>query len=150
MPQAQRSIVIDVTPEQFLSVITDFEKYPEFLPEVSRLTVTNRTASSAEVHYEIEVIKRIKYSLRMEWEGANGNYKVQWRLLNSDLLKKNEGTWVLKPEGEGKTHATYSLDLQIGGFIPVPAAITNKLAEQSFPALLANFKNRAESIHGKA
>jgi ribosome-associated toxin RatA of RatAB toxin-antitoxin module len=149
MPQAQRSIVVDVPPEQFIEVVKDFEKYPEFLPEVSRLTVTNRTASSAEVHYEIEVIKRIKYTLRMDWEGSNGNYKVAWRLLSSDLLKKNEGSWVLRPEGEGKTHATYSLDLQIGGFIPVPAAITNKLAEQSLPALLNNFKNRAESVAGK-
>ena len=149
MPQAQRSIIIDVPPEQFFTIITDFEKYPEFLPEIDSIRVTNRTSSSAEVHYEIELIKKIKYSLRMDWEGGQGNYKVAWRLLNSDLLKKNEGSWVLRPEGEGKTHATYSLDLQIGGFIPVPAAITNKLAEQSFPALLANFKKRAESLASK-
>ena len=149
MPQAHRSIVIDVTPEQLVSVITDFEKYPEFLPEVSKLTVTNRTDKSAEVHYEIEVIKKIKYSLRMDWQGENGKYRIAWRLLNSDLLKKNEGAWELRPEGEGKTHADYSLDLQIGGFIPVPAAITNKLAEQSLPALLNNFKTRAEKIYSK-
>jgi coenzyme Q-binding protein COQ10 len=142
MPQVSRSIVINVTPEQLATVIGDFEKYPQFLPEVKKISVTNRTETSAEVHYEIDVIKTIRYSLKITREGLNS----KWVFLKGDLFKKNEGSWVLKPEGEGRTHATYSLDIAIGGFIPVPKAITDGLTEQSLPKLLENFRKRAESL----
>jgi len=146
MPTATRSLVIDVTPDQMLSVIQDYEKYPEFLPEVKRITVANKTANTADVTYEIEVIKKIQYTLRLKQDG----YRITWSLLKSDLLKKNDGLWELRPEDGGKkTHATYGLELAIGGFIPVPSAILNKLTEQSFPALLNNFKRRAESLYPK-
>jgi coenzyme Q-binding protein COQ10 len=146
MPQASRSIVIDVTPDQFLSVVQDYESYPQFLPEIKKLTVANKTATSAEVSYEIDVIKRIHYTLKLE----RADYKITWRLMTSDLLKKNEGSWELKAEAGGaKTHATYNLELAIGGFIPVPSAIINKLSEQSLPGLLNNFKRRAESLFPK-
>lgn len=145
MPQAQRSIVIDVTPEQLLSVIGDFDSYPKFLPEIRKIQVLRREGDVAEVAYEIEVIKKISYVLKTVTEGMT----VNWQLVRGDLFKKNEGSWKLRPEGEGRTHATYTLDIAFGGFIPVPASITSKLAETSLPGLLDNFKKRAESLFPK-
>lgn len=144
MPAASRSIVVDVTPEQLMSVIADYEKYPEFLPEVKKITVSNRTANAADVTYEIEVIKRLQYTLRITTEGAT---VARWSFLKGDFFKKNDGAWTLRPEGEGRTHATYTLEVAIGGFIPVPKAVTDKLTEQSLPALLENFKKRAETLY---
>lgn len=140
MPQAQRTIVVDVPPEKLLEVINDFDSYPEFLPEVKKISVSNRTANSADVTYEIDVIKRIQYTVRVVNEGMT----VRWSLVKGDMMKKNEGSWQLRPEGEGRTHATYSLELGLSGLIP--SSITTKLAETSLPALLQNFKNRAESL----
>lgn len=142
MPQASRSVVVNVTPDQLMAVIGDWEKYPEFLPEVKKITVANRTPGSAEVTYEIDVIKRIHYTLRIVTEGLTS----RWSLLKGELFKKNEGSWLLKPEGTGQTLATYTLEVAIGGFIPVPRAITDKLTEHSLPALLDNFKKRAEAL----
>jgi coenzyme Q-binding protein COQ10 len=143
MPQASRSVVVNVTPDQLMQVITDYEQYPEFLPEVKRISVAHRTERSADVTYEIEVIKKLQYTLRITRDGLN----VRWQFLKGDLFKSNDGGWTLRPEGEGRTHATYSLEVAIGGFIPVPKAITDKLTEQSLPALLDNFKRRAESLY---
>lgn len=140
MPQAQRTIVVDVPPEKLLEVINDFDSYPEFLPEVKKISVSNRTANSADVTYEVDVIKRIQYTVRVVNEGMT----VRWSLVKGDMMKKNEGSWQLRPEGEGRTHATYSLELGLSGLIP--SSITTKLAETSLPALLQNFKNRAESL----
>lgn len=146
MPQASRSIVIDVTPEQMLSVIEDVEKYPQFLPEIRSIKLLSREGNVSEVAYEIEVIKKISYVVRMEKEGLS----VRWSLVRGDLFKKNDGAWLLRPEADGtKTHATYNLDIAFGGFIPVPASITAKLAETSLPGLLDNFKKRAESLYPK-
>lgn len=142
MPQVSRSVVVHVTPEQMMKVIADYEKYPDFLPEVKRITVTNRTERSADVTYEIEVIKRIKYTLRLSTEG----HVARWHLLGGDLFKKNDGSWTLRAEGDGSTHATYSLEVAIGGLIPIPKAVSDKLTEHSLPALLDNFKRRAEAL----
>jgi ribosome-associated toxin RatA of RatAB toxin-antitoxin module len=143
MPQASRSIVINVTPQQLMSVIADYEKYPQFLPEVKKISVANRTENSAEVTYEIEVIKRISYTLRIASEATTS----KWSLIRGDLFKKNEGSWVLRPEGEGKTHATYNLEVEIGGFIPGLKMITDKLTASQLPTLLENFKKRAEALY---
>lgn len=144
MAQAQRSVVVNVPPEKLLAVIGDFDSYPEFLPEVKKVSVLKRDGASAEVAYEIDVIKRVEYTLRHTVDGNT----VRWTLVRSNLLKKNEGSWVLEPHGDNATLATYSLELAFGGFIPVPASVTTKLAETSLPALLENYKRRAESLYG--
>jgi ribosome-associated toxin RatA of RatAB toxin-antitoxin module len=142
MPQASRSVVVNVTPDQMMKVIADYEKYPEFLPEVKRISVSNRTDRTVDVTYEIEVVKRLQYTLRLTTEGL----VTRWQFVSGDLFKRNEGSWTLRAEPDGRTHATYSLEVAIGGFIPVPKALTDKLTEQSLPALLDNFKRRAEAL----
>ena len=47
----------------------------------------------------------------------------------------------------GTTDATYTIDLKLSSL--VPGFIEKALAEQSLPGLLANFKARAEKLHGK-
>ena len=39
MAQASRSVTINVPPEKLFEVIVDYEKYPEFLPEVKKVKV---------------------------------------------------------------------------------------------------------------
>lgn len=143
MPQASRSVVVNVKPEQLMSVIGDYEKYPEFLPEVKKIAVKKISDTVTEVTYEIDVIKRLTYTLRLEQKSP---LLVSWSFVKGDFFKKNEGSWVLKPEGEGKTQATYNLEVGFGGLIPVPAAITDRLTAQSLPGLLDNFKKRAEKL----
>ena len=57
-------------------------------------------------------------------------------------MKDNKGSWVLEPEGEGRTKATYTAELALGPF--VPKAIVNALTETSLPKMLDAFKRRAE------
>lgn len=142
MTQAAKSTTINVTPEQFLQVVTDYEKYPEFLPEVKRITVTNRTAHSADATYEIDVVKRIQYTVHLVQEGLT----VKWHLVRGDLMKKNDGGWQLRREQGDRTHATYSIEIAFGGLIPIPGSLATKLTETQLPALLENFKKRAESL----
>jgi len=142
MAEATRTIVVNVTPDQFIQVVTDYEKYPEFLPEVKKITIDGRTANSADVTYEIEVIKRIHYTVRIVRDG----YNVRWSLVKGDIMRLNNGGWQLRPESADKTHVTYGLEIAFGGFIPVPASITTKLAETSLPGMLEKFKARAETL----
>ncbi len=141
MPAVSRSVEIDVSPKVFYEVVTDFESYPEFLPEVKRVKVLRHEEDVWEAEFEVSMIKTIKYTL--ELTGKPGK-ELSWTL-KSGFFKKNDGSWKLRSLDKGKrVEATYSVDIEVGMF--VPKAIIDKLVEISFPKMLQQFKERAESL----
>jgi ribosome-associated toxin RatA of RatAB toxin-antitoxin module len=140
MPGATRSIVVNAPIEKCFEVVTDYAHYRDFTPEIRQLTTSNRNGNEIDVHYEIEMIKTIRYSIRMKEEGPN---RLSWTFLKGEVLKDNKGSWLFEPAGEGKTHVTYNVELALGPL--VPKAIVNKLAEQSLPKMLDGFKRYVES-----
>jgi ribosome-associated toxin RatA of RatAB toxin-antitoxin module len=149
MAQASRSIVVDVTPDELFDVIMDFEKYPEFLPEVKKAKVEAGQGSIKEVTYNVDIkAKVITYTLR---HTADRPSKLSWTMIKGEMIKRNDGSWTLKAgPTPGTTEATYTIDLKLSSL--VPGFIEKALAEQSLPGLLQNFKNRAEKLYpaGKA
>src|SRR5262245_51621122 len=109
MPQARVEVVIAVPPERLWDVITDWERYPEFLPELKDVKVHEASHDAYEVSHTVALIKRISYRLRFRADPPRG---LTWELVDSNLLKKNSGAWVLRPEGPGgaSTRATYEVD----------------------------------------
>ena len=146
MAQASRSVVVNVTPEQLFDVIIDYEKYPEFLPEVKKVKVDAGQGTIKEVTYTVDIkAKVITYTLKHTAERPN---KLIWTMIKGEMMKGNDGTWQLKPGPQpGTVEATYTIDLKLSAL--VPGFIEKALAEQSLPGLLTNFKNRAEKLHPK-
>jgi len=145
MAQATRSIVIDVTPDKLYDVIVDFEKYAEFLPEVKKTSVAAGPGDAKDVTYTIDIkAKIITYTLRHTGQKPS---KAAWSMTKGEMIKGNEGHWALKELPGGKTEATYVIDLKLSAF--VPGFVEKALAEQSLPALLENFKKRAEKLNPK-
>ena len=148
MATASRSVTVNVPPEKLFDVIVDYEKYPEFLPEVKKVKVDAGQGSIKEVTYTVDIkAKVITYTLRHTAEPPS---KLSWTMIKGEMMKGNDGTWALKPGTQpGTTEATYTIDLKLSSL--VPGFIEKALAEQSLPGLLANFKGRAEKLYaGKA
>ena len=143
MAQAQKTITIDVTADQLYDVINDFEKYAEFLPEVKKIVVAKGPGDAKDVTYTIDIkAKTITYTLRHTGQKPT---KASWKMTTGEMIKGNEGFWDLKDLGNGKTEATYNIDLKLSAF--VPGFVEKALAETSLPELLANFKKRAEKLY---
>lgn len=140
MPGATRSIVVNAPIEKVFDAVTDYDHYGEFIPEVSQISTSNRKGNEIDVHYQIEMIKKIRYSIRMKEERPK---KVSWTFIEGEVMRDNRGSWVLEPAGEGKTQVTYNVELALGPL--VPKSIVNKLAEQSLPKMLDGFKKHVES-----
>ena len=51
MAGATRSIVIDAPPEKVFDVVTDYERYAEFLPEVKQVQSSGRKGNEVDVDY---------------------------------------------------------------------------------------------------
>lgn len=140
MAGAQRTITINATLEKCWSVISDYERYPEFLPEVKKIRTLNRRGAEVDVQYEAEVVKIIKYTVHMKEEGPK---KLSWSFIDGEFMKDNKGGWVLEDAGNGTTKATYNIAVEVG--MLVPKTIVNALVETQLPKLLENFKKRIES-----
>ena len=141
MAGATRSIVINAPVEKVFEVITRYEDYAAFLPEVKAVRTSERSGADVNVHYEVDVVKRVKYTIRAHEEPP---LKMSWTFVDGQVMKDNKGGWVLEPAGEGKTRATYTVELAFGAL--VPRAIVNALVETSLPKMLEAFKRRAESV----
>lgn len=140
MAGATKSIVIDAPMETVFDVLTAYEEYPEYLAEAKSVKTSNRSGNTVEVHYEVDVIKRISYSLKMTEERPS---KLSWTFIKGEFMKDNKGSWLLEPAGEGKTKATYTVEMALGAL--VPKTIVNALVETNLPKMLEATRKRAEA-----
>jgi coenzyme Q-binding protein COQ10 len=144
MAKAERSIVIHAPPEKVFAVISDYEKYSEFLPEVKKVKIEFGSGNVKEVTYTVDIkAKVITYTLKHTARPPN---ELAWTMVRGEMMKGNDGAWVLEAVPEG-TEATYKIDLRLGAL--VPSMVERMLAEQSLPGLLANFKKRIEGLSPK-
>lgn len=141
MAGATRSIEIEAPIQLVYDVIIDYERYPEFIADMEAVEVVRRDGDTVEASFQLNLIKRIHYTLELVGEPP---HRVRWSLVTSKLFQTNDGGWELEEIGEGRTRATYSIDVGFG--LAVPKAISNRLIGSSLPATLEAFKQRAESL----
>ena len=139
--QIQREREFKVAQKSLYQVITDFENYKTFLPEVVGSTiVAGKGTEKVRVRFEIEMMKRFAYDLEFNLFPEK---EVHWRLVESDFFKTNQGKWILSPHHAG-TQVRYELEVGFG-FL-VPGWITKKLTESNLPQMFDKFETRAKEI----
>lgn len=142
MPQARHSIEVNVSAERMFGVITDFEKYPEFLPEMKRVTIISQSDHRKVVEFDLEMLKiGMHYSLRFEEEPFRS---VRWSMVSATWLKAVDGYWQIESGGPDRCLVTYFNELTFKGLLP--KFVTTKLADLTLPRMLENFKERAERL----
>src|SRR3954463_9768623 len=106
MAAASTTETFPCTPEQFFAIVSDYEKYPEFLSEVKQCKVLKTDGNKKLVEFQVSVIKTFSYRL---WLTEDGPKRLSWNLDSGDLFKTSVGSWDLSDVG-GKTQAKYAVD----------------------------------------
>lgn len=143
MAKASTTEVFNCTPEQFFKIISDYEKYHEFLQEVKQCKVLKTEGSRKLVEYHVSVIKSFKYSL---WMTENPPKGIQWEFAGGDIFKTSIGSWKLEDEA-GKTRATYTVEATFNMFVPSP--IANALVSVNLPGMMSAYHKRVAQLYGK-
>jgi len=143
MSTAQTTEVFNCSPDQFFDVITDFERYPDFLKEVSRCQVVEDRGEEKIVEYHIDLIKQFSYRLHMYLDRP---HKLEWELDSGDLFKVSNGYWKLKEVDGEKTEATYFVEAKFKVFVPGPVAKT--LINVNLPNMMSAYPKRVEELYG--
>jgi len=123
--------------------ITDFNSYPEFVSEVVSVKPGPVEKGIQRVVFELEIVKRFQYTLEFNLSDDD----VSWKLVESNIFKKNDGRWRLTDKGPNATFVQYELDVAFG-FL-VPGWVTRKLTEVNLPKMLDGFEERAKKISKK-
>jgi ribosome-associated toxin RatA of RatAB toxin-antitoxin module len=144
MASAQTTEVFNCTPEQFYKIISDYEKYPEFLQEVKECKVLKSEGSKKLVEYTVAVVKNFKYSLWMNEDP--GKKEIKWEFAGGDIFKTSTGSWKLQEEG-GKCRATYAVEATFNMFVPGP--IAKALVSVNLPNMVSSYHKRVAELFGR-
>jgi ribosome-associated toxin RatA of RatAB toxin-antitoxin module len=141
MASAKTTHFFDCTAEELFYIITDYENYPEFLPEVKDCTIVKDLGDRKLVEYQISLIKSFNYRLWMneDWDTK----KVTWEFNSGDLFKQSTGSWILE-DVDGRCKATYEVDAKVKMF--VPGAITKKLVSVNLPSMMKAYEKRLTEV----
>ncbi len=134
--------VFQCTPEQFFSIVSDYEKYPEFLSEVKKCKVIDTKDNKKLVEYQVSMIKSFAYRL---WITENPGKKIEWTFESGDIFKTLTGSWEIA-DLLGKTQAKYSVDATFKIFVPGPVA--KALVKTNLPNMMKAYHNRIQAKYG--
>lgn len=143
MASASITDVFNCNIDDFFKIISDYEKYSEFLTEIKSCKVLDEIGNKKLVEFSVNVIKTFTYKL---WMTEEAPYKITWELHSGDIFKVSNGSWLLEDEA-GKTRATYSVDAQFKGFVPGP--IAKGLVSVNLPNMVSSYHKRVEELYGK-
>ena len=147
------------TVKQVFGVLADYEKYPQFMPNVETTRIVSSEGNTSVVEYKLGLpmgqVKRYKLSLTGAREDAEAYinwHKVPWtELKDSETIVETTGFWLLKPfpEKPGYLLAKYHVYTDPGHIPTGFGWIVNMLTKGSMPDILKNTNKRVESLYYK-
>ena len=143
--RTESSTSVDAAPSDVLAVIADLESYPEWAGGVKEVEVlsTDRAGRPERARFVVDSgpIKD-RYVLHYVWNtAADGTGTVSWTLVEADVIRKLDGTYVLETNGTG-TRVTYQLAVDVA--IPMLGMLKRKAEKVVTDTALKDLKKRAE------
>ncbi len=141
--KSQQSITIDASAEAVMAVIADFASYPDWAASVKKvdILVTYEDGYASQVRFVVDAgVVKDDYTLAYEW-AEDGSW-VSWTLVESKMMKDQEGAYELAESG-GETLVTYSLGVETT--TPMLGLLRRKGERMIMDIALKELKKRVES-----
>jgi len=134
------NLTVNAPIEKFYEVISNVESYPEFIPEIKTVKVISMDDTDGEVKYDLKIMGfGVSYTLKLKMTAPT---EISWTFVKGTKMKDNTGYWRLKKVDDNTTEAEYKVELKLGAL--VPKKFTDQLTKVGLPALMKQFKERAE------
>jgi len=142
--RTEGSITIAATPGEIMSVIVDFDSYPEWAGVKTAEVLTEyQDGTPAEVRMSISQMG-VDATYTLSYEYYEEDAGLTWTTVEAAGAVKNiEGEYVLEPVGDGNTEVTYRLALELG--ISLPGFMKRRAEKQVIGTALGGLKKRVES-----
>ena len=141
--EGRASAEIDAPIDEVFAVAADVEGSPRWQPEIKVAECLERDADSRQVLVRTETdakVRTLSSTLRFGYEQPTG---ITWEQTDGDL-KAVQGSWELEDLGDGRTRATYWMEVDLGRMLgmvirgPLVGILRGQLVE-SMPGKLKRF-----------
>ena len=140
--EGRASAEIDAPIEEVFAVAADVEGSPRWQPEIKVAECVERDGGDQVlVHMETDAkVRTVKTEMRFSYERPG---RIAWTQESGDL-KSIEGTWELEDLGDGRTKATYWMEVDLGRVLgmlirgPVVGVLRGQMVE-TMPEKLKRF-----------
>lgn len=136
------TIDIDASGHELMSIVSDLEAYPDWLPDVKSVEVPDRDADGRPLAATMTVdvtIREVTYTLDYEYDGLD---RVAWTSRPGGDVRLIEGSYSFEMNDAGGTTVTYDLAIDPG--FPVPGFLLKRALKHITSAALDGLKARAE------
>ena len=143
---AEALFTVNSTPEKCFQVINNKLDYPNFMPDIEKVTFVKNTSSGKLYDYIYDApIFNIEYTLLMKDSVKNGIYHISWNYVKGEL-NENKGNWEIKvdPTDSTRTLIDYKIFLDPGTILP--DWLMNKLTAGSIPEMIEAIRKRVKKI----
>ncbi|MBJ7288910.1 SRPBCC family protein [Williamsia sp.] len=141
--RTEQSIVINADADAIMSVIADFDRYPEWVSAANKVEIVDPGdgGRARQVRFTLDAgVLRDTYELSYVWT-PDGN-AVEWDLVSSDLQTAQHGRYSLVQQASGSTKVTYELMVDLA--IPIIGALKRRAEKAITDAALKELKKRVE------
>lgn len=146
MKNVHKSVLIWYHPEEMFRLVTDVNRYPEFLPWCDHARVLEQESEGvvAEIGISMAGIRQ-SFVTRNTHEAGR---RVQMQLVKGPFSRLN-GDWHFAPVGDGAERAArVSLRLDYGFSSAPLAAVVGPVFDRIASSLVDAFVKRAEQVYG--
>jgi ribosome-associated toxin RatA of RatAB toxin-antitoxin module len=143
MREVKRSALVPYTAAQIFALVEDIERYPEFVPWVSRAEIISR--SEREVVGQLEMHRggvREKFTTR---NALNPPREITLTLV-SGPFKTLEGRWTFDPIGDRGTKVGLAIRFEFAN--AVMSLLLSRSFEKNCGELIDAFVARARAVYG--
>lgn len=137
--QVAERMIIRGTPEDCFTVLTEFERYPDWAADIKTVTVDERDDAGRAVVVTFRAAafgRSTSYTLRYDYGAAPE--ELSWVQTDGDLTRRLDGSYHLSPSGDGGTEIVYKLVVDLK--VPLPGFVKRRAEGRIMTTALRELK----------
>jgi ribosome-associated toxin RatA of RatAB toxin-antitoxin module len=138
-------MVIGGTLARCIEVVTDVERYPEWVADLKEVHVLNRDDEGrpSVVAFRAGAFGR-STSYVLAYDYSNAPAEISWIQKEGDLTNRLDGRYRFAPLPEGATEVVYELAVELR--VPIPNFVKRRAEGHILHAAVRDLKARVESL----
>ncbi|MCC7111810.1 MAG: SRPBCC family protein [Deltaproteobacteria bacterium] len=145
-PVATAHVLVDASPERVWRIVSDCERTGEVMPDVLTSAVVPEGGQSSRCTVVVDLpfpLSDLRSVTRAVLEVQPGRrWQRSWQLLAGDFTV-NEGYWRVEPTADGRTLATYHIDVR--PTVPLPSWLVSFIQRAKLPEMMERLRAVARS-----
>ena len=145
--QASQRAIIAASPQQLFDVVTDFDRYTEWIRDLKSVEVLARDDDGrpVEVRYRAAAMGR-STSYTLQYDYTDAPRQLPWKLVAGDIMRRLDGAYEFHPiDGEpDRTEVEYWLTVEL--IVPLPAFVKRRAESKIMHNALRELKAHVEQL----